>query len=171
MRRGGSPDAKGARRGPHRAGCSRSGSNAVEAQELILAGLAVDLVFSDITMPGQMDGIALAQWLHGHLPGVPVVLTSGVSSSLDAASVRASTSTHASPSLTGMMASQPPSAPRLLRALNRSPQPDAWPSALLRSADVANPISGIAHCVRPGSARRRAPGRGRDSDYPKSHRL
>ena len=60
-------------------------SNAVEAQELILAGLAVDLVFSDITMPGRMDGIALAQWLHRHLPGVPVVLTSGVTSSLDAA--------------------------------------------------------------------------------------
>lgn len=60
-------------------------SNAAEAQELILAGLAVDLVFSDVTMPGQMDGIALAQWLHEHLPGVPVVLTSGVASSLDAA--------------------------------------------------------------------------------------
>ncbi len=60
-------------------------SSAAEAQELILAGLAVDLVFSDITMPGQMDGVALAHWLHEHLPGVPVVLTSGVTSSLDAA--------------------------------------------------------------------------------------
>lgn len=59
--------------------------SATEAQELILAGLAVDLVFSDVSMPGKMDGIALAQWLHEHLPGVPVVLTSGVTSSLDAA--------------------------------------------------------------------------------------
>lgn len=59
--------------------------SAAEAQELILSGLKVDLVFSDVTMPGQMDGIALAQWLHEHVPGVPVVLTSGVTSSLDAA--------------------------------------------------------------------------------------
>ncbi|MEZ5970982.1 MAG: response regulator [Hyphomonadaceae bacterium] len=59
--------------------------NAVEAQELILSGLKVDVVFSDITMPGQIDGIALAQWLHENAPGVPVVLTSGVTSSLDAA--------------------------------------------------------------------------------------
>lgn len=59
--------------------------NAVEAQELILAGLNVDLVFSDITMPGKMDGIGLCQWLHEHAPGVPVILTSGVTSSLEAA--------------------------------------------------------------------------------------
>lgn len=59
--------------------------SAAEAQELVLSGLKVDIVFSDITMPGPMDGIALAQWLHEHAPGVPVVLTSGVTSSLDAA--------------------------------------------------------------------------------------
>ncbi len=69
-------------------------SNAIEARELILAGLKVDLVFSDITMPGKMDGIALAQWLHEQLPGVPVVLTSGVTSSLDAAK-RACLNVHA----------------------------------------------------------------------------
>lgn len=58
---------------------------AAEAQELILSGLKVDLVFSDINMPGQMDGVALAQWLHQHAPDVPVILTSGVTSSLEAA--------------------------------------------------------------------------------------
>lgn len=58
---------------------------AAEAQELVLAGLKVDLVFSDITMPGPMDGIGLCLWLHEHAPGVPVILTSGVASSLDAA--------------------------------------------------------------------------------------
>ena len=58
---------------------------AAEAQELVLAGLKVDLVFSDITMPGPMDGIGLCQWLHEHAPGVPVILTSGVTSSLNAA--------------------------------------------------------------------------------------
>ena len=59
--------------------------NASEAQELVLSGLKVDVVFSDITMPGQMDGLALAQWLHENAPGVPVILTSGVTSSLDTA--------------------------------------------------------------------------------------
>lgn len=59
--------------------------NAGEAQELILSGLKVDLVFSDVTMPGSMDGIGLAQWLHENTPDVPVILTSGVSSSLNAA--------------------------------------------------------------------------------------
>ena len=59
--------------------------SAAEAQELILSGLNVDLVFSDITMPGAIDGIGLTQWLHEHAPGVPVILTSGVTSSLEAA--------------------------------------------------------------------------------------
>lgn len=59
--------------------------SAAEAQELILSGLKVDLVFSDVTMPGAIDGIGLAQWLHEHAPGVPVIITSGVTSSLDAA--------------------------------------------------------------------------------------
>lgn len=59
--------------------------SASEAQELILAGLNVDLVFSDVTMPGPMDGVGLAQWLHINAPDVPVILTSGVTSSLDAA--------------------------------------------------------------------------------------
>lgn len=59
--------------------------NGAEAQELILAGLRVDLVFSDVTMPGPMDGVALATWLHSHMPGLPVILTSGVPSSLTAA--------------------------------------------------------------------------------------
>ena len=59
--------------------------SAAEAQELILSGLKVDLVFSDITMPGALDGIGLTQWLATHAPDVPVILTSGVTSSLDAA--------------------------------------------------------------------------------------
>ncbi len=59
--------------------------SASEAQDLILSGLKADLVFSDVTMPGDMDGLGLAQWLQEHAPGVPVVLTSGVTSSLDAA--------------------------------------------------------------------------------------
>jgi len=37
----------------------------------------VDLVFSDVMMPGTMDGVELARWLAAHHPALPVVLTSG----------------------------------------------------------------------------------------------
>jgi DNA-binding LytR/AlgR family response regulator len=39
--------------------------------------LIVDLVFSDINMPGDMDGLALANWLRLYSPEMPVILTSG----------------------------------------------------------------------------------------------
>ena len=38
---------------------------------------SVDLVLTDIRMPGEMDGFALARWLHTNRPGLPVILTSG----------------------------------------------------------------------------------------------
>lgn len=37
----------------------------------------VDIVFSDVMMPGRMDGVELARWLASHRPELPVVLTSG----------------------------------------------------------------------------------------------
>ncbi len=37
----------------------------------------VSLVFSDIRMPGKMDGFGLAEWFESHYPTVPVLLTSG----------------------------------------------------------------------------------------------
>ena len=37
----------------------------------------VDLVFSDVMMPGTMDGVELARWLAARHPALPVVLTSG----------------------------------------------------------------------------------------------
>ncbi len=40
---------------------------------------AVDLVFSDIVMPGEMDGIALAEEIRRRFPELPVLLTSGYS--------------------------------------------------------------------------------------------
>jgi len=38
---------------------------------------AVDVVLSDVMMPGKMDGIDLAQWLSKNYPHIPIVLTSG----------------------------------------------------------------------------------------------
>lgn len=59
-------------------------ANGAEAKALILAGLEVDLVFSDIQMP-DVDGVALALWLSEHGVGAPIVLTSGMPEALKAA--------------------------------------------------------------------------------------
>ena len=47
------------------------------AISLIDAADPIDVVFSDVRMPGDMDGFALAQWLRKHHPEVSVLLTSG----------------------------------------------------------------------------------------------
>jgi CheY-like chemotaxis protein len=39
----------------------------------------IDLVFSDIVMPGKMDGLGLARHLKAVRPGLPILLTSGYS--------------------------------------------------------------------------------------------
>jgi DNA-binding NtrC family response regulator len=38
----------------------------------------VDLVFSDVQMPGRTDGFALASWVRANLADLPILLTSGV---------------------------------------------------------------------------------------------
>jgi len=47
------------------------------------SGEPVDLVFSDIQMPGDMNGIGLAHWLRQNRPDVRVLLTSGGIHSVD----------------------------------------------------------------------------------------
>ena len=51
-----------------------SGARAVE---LLGSGANIDLVFSDVVMPGGMSGFDLAHWVQGNAPAVPVLLTSG----------------------------------------------------------------------------------------------
>lgn len=71
----------------HLRGCGfqvAEAANGAEAKALILAGLEVDLVFSDVQMPDG-DGVALAQWLSEHGVDAPVVLTSGMPDALTAA--------------------------------------------------------------------------------------
>ncbi len=53
-------------------------SDAPEAQVILGSGEPIELMFSDINMPGQMDGVELAAWLLQKHPDVKVVLTSGV---------------------------------------------------------------------------------------------
>jgi DNA-binding NtrC family response regulator len=51
--------------------------NARDALAAIDSGKHFDLVFSDINMPGTMDGMGLARWLTVNRPQLPVILTSG----------------------------------------------------------------------------------------------
>ncbi len=51
--------------------------NAGDALAAIDSGIHVDLVFTDINMPGAMDGVGLAHWLSVNRPSLPIILTSG----------------------------------------------------------------------------------------------
>ncbi|MDR3535853.1 MAG: response regulator [Acetobacteraceae bacterium] len=51
--------------------------DAREAILLVDSADAIDVVFSDVRMPGDMDGFALAHWLRTYHPEVSVLLTSG----------------------------------------------------------------------------------------------
>jgi PAS domain S-box-containing protein len=56
-------------------------SNA-EAALAEIEGHGIDLVFSDIVMPGKMDGLALAQTIRGKYPRLPILLATGYSDTL-----------------------------------------------------------------------------------------
>jgi len=56
-------------------------AGAQEALQLIENEPAFDVVFSDILMPGVMNGLALAQTLRERFPDLPVLLSTGYSSS------------------------------------------------------------------------------------------
>ena len=47
------------------------------AVKLLESGQTIDLVFSDVRMPGTLDGFGLARWVMEHRPGLPVLLASG----------------------------------------------------------------------------------------------
>ena len=53
--------------------------DASEGMEVLVRNDDVSLVFTDITMPGEMDGLALARAVRDHRPDVAVIVTSGVS--------------------------------------------------------------------------------------------
>jgi len=56
--------------------------NGDEAKALLGLQASYECVLSDIRMPGQTDGIALAEWLSGRHPGLPIILTTGYSQEL-----------------------------------------------------------------------------------------
>jgi PAS domain S-box-containing protein len=53
--------------------------NAMDALSELQRGSSIILVFSDIVMPGSMNGVALAQEIGNRYPNLPVLLTSGYS--------------------------------------------------------------------------------------------
>jgi CheY-like chemotaxis protein len=68
-------------------GFSRT-DNATDALTLLRRSDKIDLVFSDVVMPGGMNGIALAQEIANHYPQIPVLLTSGYSDVVQTARVQ-----------------------------------------------------------------------------------
>lgn len=48
-----------------------------QALELLRQGLVVDLLVTDICMPGTLDGIDLAKAVIASLPDLPIIVTSG----------------------------------------------------------------------------------------------
>jgi two-component system, response regulator PdtaR len=52
-------------------------ANADEAWSCLRSGAPVDLVFTDIQMPGSMDGVELARRIRGKFDHIVIILTSG----------------------------------------------------------------------------------------------
>jgi CheY-like chemotaxis protein len=60
--------------------CGFNVVEAVSADEAITyleSGGTPDLVFTDVRMPGSMDGFGLSDWLAKNRPGLPVFIASG----------------------------------------------------------------------------------------------
>ncbi len=57
--------------------CVVEAANADEAWAYLQAGGQADLVFSDIQMPGSMDGVELARQIQTSFPDIKIILTSG----------------------------------------------------------------------------------------------
>ena len=61
-------------------------SNADEAIQVLLhQETPVDVVFSDIDMPGAVDGFELAKWIREHRPGLDVLLAGTVPRAVESA--------------------------------------------------------------------------------------
>lgn len=62
---------------------------AVDSDEAVIVlkqpNLAIDVLFSDIELPGSMDGFALAQWTRSAHPDLEVILTGSVPRAVNAA--------------------------------------------------------------------------------------
>lgn len=53
------------------------GQDVAEGIRVLTSGVRIDLIFSDINMPGTLNGLGFADWIEQHHPHIPVLLTSG----------------------------------------------------------------------------------------------
>jgi CheY-like chemotaxis protein len=53
------------------------------ALEKLSAGATFDLIFTDVVLPGDVDGLALARRVKSRYPGIPIVLTTGYAKIFD----------------------------------------------------------------------------------------
>ena len=58
-------------------------ANAAQAMSVLCSGIRVDAVFSDVCMPGDLNGHDFACWVAKHHPELPVLLTSGAPQEAD----------------------------------------------------------------------------------------
>ena len=58
---------------------SKSTTNGDDAFDLLQADSDVQLLFTDVSMPGKMDGLALAREVHGRWPHIGIMVVSGQS--------------------------------------------------------------------------------------------
>jgi CheY-like chemotaxis protein len=69
--------------------CGYKVIEAADAEEAVLVlkqpQLDVDVLFSDVQMPGAMDGFGLAQWTRANRPGLDIILTGSVPRAVNAA--------------------------------------------------------------------------------------
>jgi CheY-like chemotaxis protein len=54
-----------------------------DAISIFELGTHIDIVFSDVNMPGELTGHALAEWLDRNHPNLPLLLTSGSATEAD----------------------------------------------------------------------------------------
>ena len=98
-----------------RSSATRRSKTAAAGVDMLERG-HVDLVFTDVVLPGAMDGLALAQKITTVRPELPVVLTTGYARSLDAIPV-----TRSCANRTTYPASAASSAPPSMRKAVASP--------------------------------------------------
>ena len=60
-------------------------ANADEAITTIQTGIPIDLVLTDVRMPGSMNGFGLAKWIRANTPSISVILASGEATQTEAA--------------------------------------------------------------------------------------
>jgi CheY-like chemotaxis protein len=52
-------------------------AHAAEALAILRSAIRIDLLFTDIQMPGGMDGLELARWAKSQRPGISILIASG----------------------------------------------------------------------------------------------